>query len=164
PGLAGASGGEDDRLGPEEDEPPRVPPVAEKAGDPVPVQNEVEPRALHVDLEALVDAVVLERPDDLEAGPIADVREARIAVASEIALADQTVLGAIENRPPFLQLAHAVGGLPRMELGHAPLVEELAAPHRVAEVDLPVVARVAVPARLRPPALGHPGRRLAKER
>ena len=81
---------------------------AEHAGDPVAVLEQLERGALHVEVDALVDAVVLQRADQLEAGAIADVREARIAVAAEVALADQAVLGAVEDRAPLLELAHAL--------------------------------------------------------
>ena len=116
-----------------------------------------------MEVDALVDAVILQRADQLEAGAIADVREARIAVAAEVALRDQAFLGAVEDRAPLLELAHAIGRLLRVQLGHAPDVEELAAAHRVAEVDLPVVARVDVAERRGHAALGHDGVRLAEQ-
>ncbi len=75
------------------------------------VLEQLERRALHVEVDALVDAVVLQRADQLEPGAVADVREARIAVAAEVALADQPVLRAIEDRAPLLELAHALGRL-----------------------------------------------------
>ena len=119
---------------------------------------------LHVDLDALVDAVVLQRADHLEAGAVADVGEARVAVAAEVALQDAAVLRAVEDRAPGLELAHAVGRLLGVQLGHAPVVEVLAAAHRVGEVDLPVVAVVDVGQRRGHAALGHDGVRLAEQR
>ena len=119
---------------------------------------------LHVDLDALVDAVILQRADHLEAGAIADVREARVAVAAEVALQDPAVLGAIEDGAPRLQLAHAIGRLLGVQLGHAPVVEVLAAAHRVGEVDLPVVAVVDVRHRGGHAALGHDRVGLAEQR
>ena len=95
-------------------------------------------------VDALVDAVVLQRADHLQAGAVADVRQPRIAVAAEVALQDAAVLRAVEDRAPGLQLAHAVGRLLGVQLGHAPVVEVLAAAHRVGEVDLPAVAIVDV--------------------
>ena len=117
-----------------------------------------------MDVDALVDAVILQRADHLEAGAIADVREARIAVAAEVALQDPAVLGAIEDRAPRLELAHAIGRLLRVQLRHAPVVQVLAAAHRVGEVDLPVVALVDVAHRGGHAALGHDGVRLAEQR
>ena len=119
---------------------------------------------LHVDVDALVDAVILQRADHLEAGAIADVRQARIAVAAEVALQDAAVLGAVEDRAPGLELAHAVGRFLGVQLGHAPVVEVLAAAHGVGEVHLPAVAVVDVGHRRRHAALGHHRVRLAEQR
>ena len=55
--------------------------VAEGADDAAARREEADDRALHVDVDAAMDAVILERPDHLEAGPIADVREARVGKA-----------------------------------------------------------------------------------
>src|SRR2546428_1426460 len=142
PSPASTAGRQDDGPGPEQDEAARFAPVAQDSGEATSIQEELQGRAFHVDAEPLVDRVVLQCADDLEAGPVADVRQAWIAVPAEIPLADQAVSRAIEYRSPFFQLAYALGGFPRMQLGHAPLVEKLAAPHRVAEVPLPVVAPV----------------------
>ena len=108
--------------------------------------------------------MVLERADHLEAGAVADVREARVAVAAEVALGDEAVLGAIEERAPLLELEHALRRLLRVELRHAPVVEHLAAAHGVAEVDLPVVLGPHVAERGGDAALGHDRVRLAEER
>ena len=91
-----------------------------------------------------VDRVVLQRADQLEARAVADVREARIAVAAEVALQDPPVCRAVEHRAPRFQLAHAIGRLLGVNLGHAPVVDVLAAAHRVGEMHLPVVAVVDV--------------------
>ena len=109
-------------------------------------------------------AVVLERADHLEAGAVTDVREALPGVAAECALQDPAVAGAIEQRAPFLELAHPVGRLLGVELRHAPVIEEGAALHGVAEVGLPSVLRVDVRQRRGDPALGHHGVRLAEQR
>ena len=111
-----------------------------------------------------VNGLVLQRADHLQAGAVPDVREPRVPVSAEVALVDQTVLRAVEDGAPVLQLVDPFRGVPRMELGHAPVVQELAATHRVAEVDLPAVARVDVAERCRGPAFGHDGVRLAEER
>ena len=117
-----------------------------------------------MDVDAAVDAVILQRADHLEPGAIADVREARIAMAAEVALEDPAVLGAIEDRAPGFELADAIRRFLRVQLGHAPVVHVLAAAHRVGEVDLPAVAVVDVGERRRDAALGHDGVRLAEQR
>ena len=92
-----------------------------------------------------------------------DWRQPRVAVPTEVALQNAAVLCAVEQRAPLLQLAHAVGRLLGVQLGHAPVVEELSAAHGVAEVDHPVVVGVDVGHRRRTAALGHDGVRLAEE-
>ena len=110
-GAADAAGREHDRLRLEDHEAAALAVVAERAGDAVAVLEQRDDGALHVDVDALVDAVVLQRADHLEAGAVADVREARILVAAEVALQDPAVRRAIEHRAPGFELAHAVGRL-----------------------------------------------------
>ena len=119
---------------------------------------------LHVDVDAAMNAVILQRANHLEAGAIADVREARIAVAAEVALEDPAVGRAIEHRAPGFELAHAIGRFLRVELGHPPVVDVLAAAHRVGEVHFPAVAIVDVGQRRGHAAFGHDGVRLAEQR
>jgi hypothetical protein len=159
-----AAGGEDDGLGLEDPQVALLAIVAERAGDPPGVDEQLDDRVLHVDLEPLVDAVVLQGPDHLEARSIADVGEPRVAVAAEVALEDAPVLGAIEDRAPGLELAHPFGRLLGVQLRHPPVVEVLAAAHGVGEVDLPAVAVVDVRHRRGHPALGHDRVRLAEQR
>ena len=54
-------------------------------------------------VDAVMDRVILQRADQLEAGAIADVRQARIAMAAEVALEDAAVRRAIEDRAPALR-------------------------------------------------------------
>ena len=138
--------------------------VAERAGDAVAVLEQRDDRALHVDVDAAMDAVILERADHLEAGAVADVREPRIAVAAEVALQDAAVRRAVEHRAPRLELADAVGRFLGVQLGHAPVVDVLAAAHGVGEVDPPVVAVVDVGERRGDAAFGHDRVRLAEQR
>ena len=157
---------------------PALAPVAEGPGDPAVVALE-QPgdRALGEDLDPrlgvarLADVLLLQRhdlllqgADQLEAGAVADVGEPRVLVAAEVALADPAVLGAVEQRAPGLELPDPVGRLLRVQLGHPPVVEELAAAHGVAEVHLPVVVAVDVAHRGGDAALGHHGVRLAEQR
>ena len=164
PGLADAAGGEDHRLGLEAHELPRLPPVAEGPGDPVAVLEQADQGALHVDGDALVHRVLLERADHLQPGAVSDVGQPGVAMASEVALEDPPVLGPVEERAPLLQLQHPGRCLLGVELGHPPVVEELSSTHGVAEVDLPVVLRPDVAQRGGDAALGHHRVRLAEER
>ena len=159
-----AAGREHDRLGREDDRLAGRPPVAERAPDAVRAAQEVADRALHVDRDPGRDRPVLERPDHLEPGPVADVGEARVGVAAERPLEDPPVAGPVEDGSPVLELADPVRRLLGVELGHPRVVEHLAADHRVAEVGLPAVAVVDVAQRRGDAALGHDRVGLAEER
>ena len=151
-------------LGAEDQEPAALALVAERASHAGVVGEQIDQRALHVHGDAAVDGVILQRPDQLEARAIADVRQAGIAVAAEVALQDAAVRRAVEDRAPGFELADAVRRFLRVDLGHAPVVDVLAAAHRVGEVHLPVVAVVDIRQRRGDAALGHHGVRLAQER
>ena len=118
---------------------PDSPPVPERPGDAPAVLQQVGDGALHEHVDPECHRSLLQGPDHLQAGPVADVGQAGVAVAAEVPLADQAVRGAVEQGPPLLELPHPLGGLLGVQLGHAPVVEQLAAAHGVAEVDLPVV-------------------------
>ena len=109
-------------------------------------------------------AVVLQRADHFQPGAIADMREARIFVAAEISLQNAAVFGAIEDRAPGFEFAHAVGRFLGVQFGHAPIVDVLPAAHGVGEMDLPVVAVIDIGERRRDPALGHHGVGFAEQR
>ncbi len=119
---------------------------------------------LHVEIDALMDAVILQGADHFEAGAVADVRQARIAMAAEIALQNFAVLGAIEHRAPGFQFADARRSFLGVQLGHAPVVEILAAAHGVGEMDAPVIAIVDVAHGRGHAAFGHHGVGFAQQR
>ena len=119
---------------------------------------------LHVEIDALMDAVILQRADHFEARAVAHVRQARVAMAAEIALQNFPVLGAIEHRAPGFQFAHARRRFLGVQLGHARIVQILAAAHGVGEMDAPVVAIVDVAHGRRHAAFGHHRVRLAQQR
>ncbi len=116
---------------------------------------------LHVDIDPLVDPVILQGADHFQAGAIADMGEPRIFVAAKISLQNPPVFRAIEDRAPGLEFAHPGRRFAGVQLGHAPIVDVLPAPHGVGEMNLPVVAIVDVGERGRDPALGHDGMRFA---
>ena len=162
--AAKSARGDDDGLGLEDLEAAALAIVAEGADDAVAVLEQADDGPFHVDGDALVDAVVLQGANHLEAGAVADVGEARETVAAEIALRNLALLGAIEHGAPGLEFPHARGSFLGVELGHAPVVDVLAAAHGIGEVDFPVVAVINVAHRRRHAALGHDGVRLAEER
>ena len=138
--------------------------VSAGARDAARIQQEAEHGALHVDFHAGVDAVILKRADHLEAGAVADVGQARIAMAAEVALQNPAIFGAVEERAPCLQFAHALGRFLGVQLRHAPIVEVLPAAHGVGEMNAPVVAIVDVGQSRGNAAFGHHGVRFAQQR
>ena len=60
--------------------------------------------------------MLLQGADHLQAGAVADVGEPGVAVAAEVALGDQAVLGAVEQCAPLLELPNPVGRLLRVQL------------------------------------------------
>src|SRR5207244_7898391 len=112
-------------------------PVAERARHPLAVFEQPGDGAFHVDINAQAHTAILECADHLQARAVTDVAEAFEGVAAEGALQDLTLLGAVKKRAPLLQLAYAVGRFLRMKLSHAPVVDQLSAAHRIAEVRAP---------------------------
>ena len=176
-GLADAAGGQHHRRRLEEDEVAALAPVAECARNPVAILDQVGDGAFVEDTDArfvvaeLGLVLLLQRhdlllqcADDLQAGAVADVRETRVGVTAEVALADPAVLGAVEQRTVGLQLPDAVWRFLGVQFGHAPVVQELAATHGVAEVDLPVVLGICVTHRGGATALGHHSVRFTEQR
>ena len=179
--LADAAGGEDycGRL--EQDELPGLPPVAERPGHSVLAAGLVEDQfsdgAFGEDLDACLvvaefglvlllqgDDLLLQGADDLQAGAVTDVRQPWVGVAAEVALADPAILRPVEKRAVGLQFPDPFGGLLRMQLGHPPVVEELAAAHGVGEMHLPTVFGVGVAHRRGATAFGHHRVGLAEQR
>ncbi len=85
-------------------------------------------------------------------------------MATEIALRNFSFLGAIKHRAPRFEFVNALRCLLRVQFGHAPIVDVLAAAHRISEMHLPVVAVVHVAHRRRHAAFGHDCVRLAQKR
>ena len=163
-GAADAAGRENHRLGSEDVEATALAVVGDAASRPTAVEEQRDDRVLHVHSDAEIDGVILERPDQLETGAVADVREARVAVATEVALVDAAIRRAVEHGAPAFELPHAIGRLLGVDFRHPPIIEVLPSAHRVGEVDLPVVTLVVIGQRGRHAAFGHHRVRLAEQR
>jgi hypothetical protein len=92
--------------------------------------------------DALMNTVILKRPDHLQARAIADVSQSWIFVSAEVSLQDLSIFSSIEDRAPCFQFANAGRGFFSMELRHTPIVDVLAAAHRIGEMDFPVISAV----------------------
>ena len=137
--------------------------VAERACDAAAVLQQRQDRGFHQEVDPLMDAVILQRPDHFQAGAVAHVRQARIAVPAEIALEDAAVARAVEYRAPGFEFLHALRSFLGMEFGHPPVVHVLPAAHGIGEMDAPVVAIVHVAHRGGHSPFGHHGVRFAEQ-
>src|SRR5207247_1893227 len=87
----------------------------------------------------------------------------RYRISEPSARRDTALPGAVENGAPAFQLEHALRRFAGVELSRAPVVEQLAALHRVREVDLPRVLIGDVVHGRRDSAFGHDGVCLAEQ-
>src|SRR6185436_12642383 len=114
-----------------------------------------EGSALHMHMNPLMHTIILEGANHLKAGAIANVGQAWITMATKIALADESVLGAIKYRPPLFKLLDTISCLLREELNHPPLIQKFSAAHGIAKMDLPVVTVIDITQCRRHSAFGH---------
>ena len=63
------------------------------------VGEEPQHLQLHEHVDALGHRLLLEGPDELQAGPVADVGQAGVPVPTEVPLEDQAGLGPVEQGP-----------------------------------------------------------------
>jgi hypothetical protein len=129
--------------------------VRQRARTSPAIEEQRDDGEFHVNGDAEVRRVVLKGANELEAGAIPDVGQARIAMAAEVALQNAAVRSPIEHRAPRLELAHAIRRFFGVQLRHPPVVDVLPAAHRVGEVHFPVVAIVDVGQRRGHASLGH---------
>ena len=101
-----ATGRQHDGFRLEEPKPPALAVIAKRAHHAVAILQQLDDRALHVNLEPLMNAVVLQRANHLQPRAIAHVRQSRIRVSAEVALQNPPILRAVKQRPPFLQFMH----------------------------------------------------------
>src|SRR5947199_148654 len=164
PRFANAASRQDDGASAKQHEAAGFAEVPQRSGHSSTPYKQAHNRAFHVHIEPGMHGLVLEDADHLQAGAVADVREAAVGVPAEWTLIDAPVRRSVEQRAPRLELANPVGRFLRMDLGHPPVVVHLAAAHRVAEMHAPVVFLHHVAERCRRAPLGHHGVGLAEQR
>jgi len=160
-GAANPTGRQYDCFRAENFESTALPLVSKGAYHAVAVFEQRKNGVLHVHIDPLMNAVILQRADHFQAGAIAYVREPRIFMSAKMPLQNSAVFGAIENSAPRFKLAHSIGCLLGVQLGHAPLIYVLAAAHRISKMHLPIVAFIDIGQRRSDSALGHYRMRLA---
>src|SRR4051794_23091381 len=99
------AGGQHDRARVEHLEPAALALVANDARRTAVGRQQTDDGEFHVDVDAAVHPLILQRSNQLEPGAIADVRESRIAMPAEVALQDPAVGRPIKNGPPRFELA-----------------------------------------------------------
>src|SRR5713226_8779548 len=83
-----AAGGEHDCLGAKDFKSPSLALITKRAHDAIAVFEQRKNCVLHVNVDALMHAVILQRANHFETGTIPDVREPRIFVSTKIPLQD----------------------------------------------------------------------------
>src|SRR5437016_13299922 len=107
-GAANAAGGEHDCFGAKNLESPALALVTKRAHDAIAIFQQRKNRVFHVNLDALMHAVILQGANHFQPGAIAHVRETWILMPAKIPLQNPTVLCSIENCAPRLKLAHTI--------------------------------------------------------
>ena len=106
-GAPETAGGQDHRAGLKDSEVAALPIVPEGADHTFSVLEEPGDGTLLIVIEPLMYAVVLKRPDHLQAGTVTDVGEPRVGVTAEVPLKDFPILRPVENRSPLLEFPHS---------------------------------------------------------
>ncbi len=165
PAASDAAGGQHDRFAAKDDKPTTFSPVPHGSGNvSVVVGKNMADGGFHEDVDTGVNSLVLKRADHFQAGSVTDMSQPGIGVSAEVALVDAAGPSPVEHGSPFLQFANPFRSFLGMQLGHAILVQVLAALERVVEVSFPAVAIVGTGQRRCDSAFGHHRVRLAQQR
>ena len=140
--LADSARGENHCLRLKNLEPAALAIISERTDDALTVLQQRQDANLHVHVDSLMDSVILQRANYLQAGAVTHVRKPGIFVATEISLQNPAIVCPIEDRAPCFEFAHAIGRFLRMQFRHAPVVDVLPTAHRVGEMDFPIIAIV----------------------
>jgi hypothetical protein len=150
-------------FGTKQMKPPAVAIISKRTRDAISIFQQRDDRMFHENIQAQVYSMVLKCADHLQSGAIANVREARITMPAEIPLEDPPVAGAIKKSSPRFQFPHTCWCFLGVHFCHTPVIQVLAAAHRVRKVDAPTVSIVHVPHRGCDTALRHYGMSFAQE-
>ena len=129
--------------------------VSDATSNTVTLFQEVTYGVFHEDVNAFVNASLLECTDDFEPCSVTNVSESRESMATKVALIDQEFWCSIEDSAPLFEFSDSIWCFLSMEFSHAPVCEPFASFHGVMEVNLPAVSRVGVGECCGTTALGH---------
>src|SRR5213594_3518471 len=107
PRLPNSAGGDNNRLRFENDEAAVLAPIRKSAGDTAVIRQEPGARAFHVNVDALLDAAILQRANHFEAGAVAHMAEALEGVPAKSSLKDVATFGAVEERAPLFEFTNS---------------------------------------------------------
>jgi hypothetical protein len=138
--------------------------VGNTASNTVAFLQEVTNGVFHEDVNAFVNASLLERTNDFETSSVTNVCKAWEGVATEVSLIDQEFGCSIEHSAPLFEFSDSIWCFLGMEFSHAPVSKPLASLHGVMEVNLPTVAWICVLKSCSTATFGHDGVSLAEER
>jgi hypothetical protein len=161
--FADPTSGEDDCFSLENFEMAALPIVSKRANNAIPILEQRDDAPLHVHIDPLMYAVILQRSNHFQAGTIAYMRKPRIFMTAKVPLENAAIPRAVEHCAPRLELSHPRGRFLRVQFGHAPVIHVLTAAHRIGKMYLPIVAIINVGQRRSDPAFRHHGVRLAQK-
>src|SRR4029077_8324700 len=131
---------------------------------PPPSRKQPHDRTFHVHIKSHIDATILQRSNHLQPSAVSHVAQSPKRVSAERALQNSSILRAVKQRAPLLQLLHPLRRFLRVQLRHAPVVQHLSAAHRVPKMWFPAVRRIHIRHRRRDSPLRHHRVRLAQQR
>ena len=138
--------------------------IGNTTSDTVAFLQKVTNGVFHEDVNAFVNASLLEGTDDFETSSVTDVRKTWESVATKVALIDQEFRCSVEDSAPLFEFSDSIWCFLGMEFSHAPVGKPLASFHGVVEVNLPTVTRISVLKSCSTTTFGHDGVSLAEER
>src|SRR4029079_610194 len=95
-GAARPARRQDDRLGRKKMKAAALAIVSDDSGGLTAVEHQLDDGMFHVHRRAKVNGVILECPNQLESGPVADVRQPWVTMTAEVTLVDASVRRTIE--------------------------------------------------------------------
>jgi hypothetical protein len=138
--------------------------VGNTASNTIAFFQEMTYGVFHEDVNAFVNASLLECTNDFETSSVTNVRKTWEGVASKVSLIDQEFGCSVEDSTPLFEFSNTIRCFLGMEFSHAPVGKPLASLHSVVEVNLPPITRVSVLESRSTATFGHDGVGLSKER
>src|SRR6185369_17372926 len=108
--------------------------VCKRSCNTITIFEQTDNGILLIDFNTLMNTMILQCTDHLQACAITHMREARIFMPTEIALKNSSVWCSVEHSTPRFKLTHMIRRLLHKNFNHAPVVEVLTTTHRVCKM------------------------------